>query len=183
MARFATIKIPAELFAPAESSRYEGLFDLGTLHAGSDEYRFSDPVAWEVDVTNTGEALLVSGRASGCAVVDCARCLDEVEFDLEGEIEGYFLIGSEQDGVEGLDDDEFDVLPSNHEIDLVPLIEAALLVEVPFVPLCRDDCAGLCPNCGANLNEGDCGCGGDAAVREFDEAANPFSVLKRIDLG
>ncbi len=144
MTGFATIKIPAELFAPAESSRYEGLLDLGVLHAGSDEYRFADSVAWEVDVTNTGEAFLVSGRASGCAVVHCARCLDEVAFDLEADIEGYFLIDSGQEHVEGLDDDEFDVLPANHEIDLVPLIEAAFLVEVPFVPLCRDDCAGLC---------------------------------------
>ena len=61
----------------------------------------------------------------------------------------------------------------------VPLIVAALLLEVPLVPLCDDDCKGLCPQCGANLNEGPCGCSRD----EADVEASPFAALKNFDFG
>ena len=43
-------------------------------------------------------------------------------------------------------------------IDLGPLVRDAVVLELPMAPLCREDCAGLCPQCGANRNEGDCGC-------------------------
>ncbi len=47
---------------------------------------------------------------------------------------------------------------STTTIDLGPLVRDAVVLELPMAPLCRDDCAGLCPQCGANRNEGDCGC-------------------------
>ena len=181
----ASIKIPAELFALAESSHYEGEIDLPLLQVGPDDYTFSAPLPWSVDVTNTGSALLVAGSVTGEATCACARCLDDVSYSLQGEIEGYFLIeGAYAQGGddEGWDEDEpgedeFDVLPADHVIDLEPLIRAALMVEAPNVPLCREDCAGLCPSCGANLNEGPCGCGLDEALEDFDRAANPFAAL------
>lgn len=179
---FAKIKVPAELFSLAESSRFEGELFLPKLVAGPDEYAFGGPIAWVVDVTNTGSALLIAGHARATAEVACSRCLEDVSVSFDGGIEGYFLIGgSDAEPFEGreedLGEDEFDVLPDDHVIDLEPLIIAALLVDAPEQPLCRDDCAGLCPNCGANLNEGDCGCGGDAGLADFDRESNPFSVL------
>jgi DUF177 domain-containing protein len=44
------------------------------------------------------------------------------------------------------------------EVDLTPLIREQTLLALPTRPLCREDCRGLCPRCGANLNQGDCGC-------------------------
>ena len=179
----AAIKIPAELFALAESSRFEGRFGLSTLQAGPDEYRFTEPVSWAVEVTNTGAALLVSGTARATGSCECSRCLEEATFRFEGDIEGYFLVEGDNRPDEGDDEgeapgeDEFDALPADHVIDLEPLIKAALLVDAPQQPLCREDCAGLCPSCGANLNEGDCGCARDGALVEFDRAANPFAAL------
>ncbi len=173
----ATIKIPAELFAIAESSHFEGQLKFDVLMAGFDEYRFSTPVTWDVEVTNTGDALLIMGRAYGVASTQCARCLEDVEYDLDGSIEGYFLINDESAVPDDMEGDEFDVLPENHIIDLAPLIEAALIVDAPEIPLCSGDCKGLCPECGANLNDGDCGCKNEE-LEEFEEAKNPFSVLK-----
>ena len=173
----ATIKIPAELFAPAESSHFEGELDIPMLAAGPDEYRFNAPIVWDAEVTNTGDALLIMGKASGIAATQCARCLDDVEYDLEGDIEGYFLINDESAAPDDMEDDEFDVLPESHIVDMTPLICAALLVDVPEPPLCSDDCRGLCPQCGANLNDGDCGCV-DEEAGAFEEAKNPFAVLK-----
>lgn len=179
----AQIKIPAELFALAESSHFEGVLDADTLSAGPDEYRLSDGIAWSVDVTNTGEALLVEGSAKTVATTACSRCLEDVTYDLDGDVEGYFLIepsanDEESDEEEDFDAEEFDVLPESHIIDLEPLIMAGLLMDVPNMPLCRDDCKGLCPRCGANLNDGPCGCDPAADDKLFEEAKNPFSVLK-----
>ena len=47
---------------------------------------------------------------------------------------------------------------TDDDIDLGPLVRDAIVLELPMAPLCREDCAGLCPQCGANRNEGDCGC-------------------------
>lgn len=170
------IAVPPELFAPAESSRFEGAFALDSLQSGPDEYAFPEPLAWYADISNTGDALLVTGKVGGEAVGSCARCLDEFRFDLEGEIEGYFLLDESRSAPEDMDDDEFDVLPEDHIIDLEPLIKAALILEFPLVPLCDEECKGLCAACGANLNEGPCGC----APSEGDDTTppNPFSVLK-----
>ena len=170
-----TIKIPSELFALAESSHFEGTIVIDTLEAGPDDYTFAAPLPWSIDVTNTGSALLVQGVVEGQGTCACSRCLEDVTYEFEGDIEGYFLLeGSDAPEGEDEDDpgtDEFDVLPADHMIDLEPLIRAALIVDAVDQPLCKDDCAGLCPYCGANLNEGDCGC-----IAPPDPT-NPFSAL------
>ena len=174
------IKLPAELFALAESSHFEGSYDLAKLAIGPDDYVFRQPLEWSVDVTNTGSAFLVSGTVTGTGSCACSRCLEEVSRDFDGNVEGYFLYGVDSDDAgldEDIGDDEFDVLPDDHMLDLAPLLCAALRVDAPEMPLCREDCAGLCPQCGANLNDGPCGCGDDDGLAAFDREANPFSVL------
>lgn len=171
------ISVPPELFAPAESSHFEGQITLSSLEVGPDSYTFASPLSWSADITNTGEALLVTGTVQGEASTSCARCLDEFTFPVCGEIEGYFLLDRDQEAPDDMDDDEFDVLPENHVIDLEPLIIAALLLEFPLVPLCDEDCKGLCPTCGENLNEGPCGCA-PAEKGDDDVPPNPFAVLK-----
>lgn len=172
------ILVPSELFAPAESSYFEGTYDLEILKAGPDLYEFAAPLAWQATVTNTGGALLVTGTVEGTAKTACARCLNTFEFPVAGEIEGYYLLSEEEDAPEDMDEDEFSYLPKNNVIELDPLLKAALLLEMPLVPLCDDDCKGICPDCGADLNEGPCACG---EKQSADEApANPFSVLKDI---
>ena len=176
MASLATIKIPAELFALAESSHYEGQLSMPLLEAGPDDYAFDAPLDWQVDVTNTGEAFLVEGSVCGSATTACARCLEDVVVDLDARIDGYYLLEGQQGAPDDMDDDEYEVLPADHIIDMEPLIVAALMVEIPNVPLCSEDCKGLCSVCGANLNDGPCGCK-DAALEEFEAAANPFAAL------
>ena len=172
------IFIPSELFAPAESSRFEGVLALPFLEVGCDRYWFEEPLSWQVDVTNTGDALLVSGTVAGEAETECARCLDGFALPLAGEVEGYFLLDARDESPEDMDDDEFDVLSEDHVIDLEPLLKAALLLELPLVPLCDEECRGLCPSCGANLNEGPCGCAREGEGGGDDAPPSPFSVLK-----
>ncbi len=179
----ARIKIPPELFATAESSHFDGELEWETLTTGADDLVFEGPLVWQVDVTNTDGALLVLGNVQARAHATCGRCLGDVELDLDGEIEGWFLISADSLAPEDVGEDELDVLPDDHIVDLAPLIKAALIMDMPNPPLCDPDCAGLCPYCGADLNEGPCGCGGAERAAEEKRASNPFSVLADFDFG
>lgn len=171
------IHVPFELFAPAESSHFEGTVSIPVMKAGPDLYDFVGPLAWQADITNTGDALLVTGTVEGEAKTACARCLDEFSFPVTGELEGYFLLDETKAVPEDMDDDEFSVLSSDKIIDLEPIIAAALLMEFPLIPLCDENCKGLCSHCGADLNEGPCGCE-PKADDEDDTPPNPFAALK-----
>lgn len=183
------ITMPQELFAPAAYEHFDGEASIPVLKAGPDLYDFEGPLAWQADVTNTGDALLVTGEVRGVARTACARCLEQFSFPVVGEIEGYFLIDADKEAPDEMEDDEFEVLPDDRAIDFMPLITSALLLEFPLIPLCDDDCKGLCPSCGADLNEGPCGCGADAQVKaEGEQGAaperkNPFDALKNYDFG
>lgn len=177
-----TIPISQELFVPAESSSFEGTYNIPVLKAGPDLYDFAEPLSWQVDITNTGGALLVTGTVEGVGRTACARCLEPFDISIVGDVEGYFLIHDEDHPEDDAESDEFSVLGPESTIDLVPLLQAAILVDVPLVPLCRDDCKGLCPDCGINLNEATCGCAEvRAQVDAADKAAvNPFAVLSAL---
>ena len=178
----AIIHVPNELFAPAESAHFEGETELSVVKAGPDLYSFPQPLVWQVDVTNTGEALLVEGSCDVLGVTSCARCGEPAEVPLFGEIEGYFLIDLESAHPEDLEEDEFDVLPESHDMDLEPLIMASFMLDIPAIPLCQDGCKGLCLSCGANLNEGPCGCVPAEAAEPEVSSDNPFAVLKGLKL-
>lgn len=170
------IAIPDELFAVAESSSFNGTYQLDSITHCSSEYRFNEPLTYSLQISNTGGALYVGGTVEGDALVECARCLEDASYHLQGEVEGYFLIsGSERELTEE-EEDEYDILPEDHRIDLEPLLRAALVLELPYSPLCSDDCKGICPQCGANLNKETCSCKPD----ESFEPKNPFEILKTI---
>ena len=173
------IELSKELFAPGSAASYSGAYALDALASGPDVYVFADPISWRVQVTNTGDAFLLQGSASGVGTTSCARCLEPATFVLEGELSGYYLIDGDVPR-EDLEEEDFFVLADDHRIDLEPLIGPALLLDMPMVPLCRDDCKGLCPSCGANLNEGDCGCA--LAAEEEALARSPFAALKDMRL-
>ncbi len=83
----------------------------------------------------------------------CRRCAEPVSGELHIHVHERFA----DDPLAVASDEE--IYPILHdELDLTPLARDALVLELPMAPLCRPDCAGLCTRCGANRNEGDCGC-------------------------
>lgn len=96
-----------------------------------------------------------SGKFSGAAEGECRRCLVEVQSEVAGE--AHLLFAESETG----DDEDPDVFPlavgrNGTEVDLRPALREQWLLEVPAFVLCRPDCKGLCPTCGANLNQGEC---------------------------
>jgi len=95
----------------------------------------------------------VDGSVRAPWVGVCRRCAEPVSGELAIPVHERYadapLAGASDEELYPIDDDE---------LDLGPLVRDAIVLELPMAPLCRPDCAGLCPRCGANLNEGDCGC-------------------------
>ncbi len=83
----------------------------------------------------------------------CRRCAEPVAGELRIPVHERFADAPLAD----LSDEELYPIVDD-ELDLAPLARDAIVLELPMAPLCRPDCAGLCPRCGANLNEGACGC-------------------------
>lgn len=97
-----------------------------------------------------GNHLVVQGTIHTSGIYPCSRCLTPVSVDRKETLSEVF--GTEAQLPE-------DVLPYNGEyIDLTEAIRDTLILSEPMRVLCREDCKGLCPQCGANLNEGPCSC-------------------------
>ncbi len=93
----------------------------------------------------------VVGRLSGTATLECRRCLSPVRGEIESSLEAWFRS-------DGLAEPEEDSVWPLEEIDLRPVIREELWLAVPEFALCRPDCPGLCPRCGARLDSEECGC-------------------------
>jgi uncharacterized protein len=99
------------------------------------------------------------GKFSGATLGECRRCLVEVRTEVVGDANLIFAdTEAEEEGGE-----DPDVFPlgrgrSGAEVDLRPALREQWLLEAPAFVLCRPDCKGLCPTCGANLNLGACSC-------------------------
>jgi uncharacterized protein len=96
------------------------------------------------------EGVLVSGRISGVAVGECIRCLDEVRLPLDTQFAELFTYPENQ-VVEDKDEDVRSV--ENDLIDLEPTLRDAVVLALPFQPVCQEDCLGLCSECGVHLTD------------------------------
>lgn len=172
-----TITIPEELFAEAESSLYSDTITCKEFTQGGDVYHFDKPLAYTITITNTSDALLVMGTIAGTGHCACARCLEDAVVPINGEVEGYVLLPNSTRELTEEEEEEYFVLGEDHVLDLAPMFSAAISLALPLIPLCDEDCLGLCPTCGKNLNEGLCEC----EQNSDDEDAfanNPFAVLR-----
>jgi uncharacterized protein len=124
------------------------------------------PVRMEILLESVVEGILASGPLSGRMAYRCARCLVDFTDGFRVEVRELFAHGVTAD------EDEYPIREGH--VDLEPMVRDAVLLSVPFSPLCRADCAGLCPRCGGDRNVGECHCGPEVDPR--------WSVLDRLDL-
>ncbi len=106
----------------------------------------ASPIALELRLESVVEGVLVSGTATVTVAGECGRCLEPIEQELVIDVQELYLYP-------GMEPDDTDASRMEGEVlDLEPLIRDEVVLELPFMPLCQEDCAGLCPTCGANLN-------------------------------
>ncbi|MEW2502098.1 YceD family protein [Amycolatopsis sp. CA-161197] len=146
-----------------------GVPDVISLEAGS---------VLELDLLleSVVEGVLVSGTASATATGTCSRCLDPLTEEIEVDLTELFAYpGSATE--ETTDEDEIPRLVDDR-IDLEPIVRDAVVLALPLVPLCEEDCAGLCTECGVKWADLEPGHGHEkidprwaALVERFDENA------------
>ncbi len=118
-----------------------------------ESYRFCEPLKVVGRVYNNGQSLTLEADVTGQMLTDCARCLDELRTDVTFSVNE--LLSQREEGEEQSDDI---ILFDGYEIELDDIIADHFLMNISGRYLCRDDCKGLCPNCGTNLNHGECDC-------------------------
>ncbi len=97
------------------------------------------------------------GHIAGRVRSTCRRCLAEGDKPVEAALN--LMFSANPDTAD--DPSVYQLEEHSRQVDLRPAIREELALAAPAFPLCRDDCAGLCPTCGADLNAGPCGCGSD----------------------
>ncbi|MBM6870862.1 DUF177 domain-containing protein [Pseudoflavonifractor phocaeensis] len=119
------------------------------------EKPLKNPVRVKGEVRNMAGALLLTGSASTVLDVICDRCLKPFSEEMEVPVETLVA-----ESVENADSDEGDeiVLLEDGEIDLDEVFETAVVLAMDVKHVCSEDCKGLCPGCGVNLNEEACKC-------------------------
>lgn len=105
------------------------------------------PIDLQLRLESVSEGILVSGTASVRLAGECVRCLEPLEASLEFDLQELYVYPESE-----LDDEDASRVV-DETIDLASLIRDQVVLELPFAPLCDEDCAGLCPRCGTNLNQ------------------------------
>jgi uncharacterized protein len=119
--------------------------DLGIEVLGVPE---GSPVELDLRLEAVMEGVLVTGTARAVLEGECARCLEPISDDVEVTLQELFVY----DDLDVDPDEELEVsMLQDDLVDLEPLLRDAVVLALPFQPLCQDDCPGLCPECGARL--------------------------------
>ena len=104
-------------------------------------------------VSNNGKSLILKANCTGHMTTQCARCMKDIVVDIDFDIDENL---AQDDGSVSSDDDV--ILFEDVKIDIDDIVANNFLMNVEGKYLCSEDCKGLCQHCGADLNEGDCGC-------------------------
>ncbi len=115
-------------------------------------------------IRRTGQAVAVNGHVETLAQVDCDRCLKPVQLPVSTDFALEYITGAdyESSSVAALSEEEMSVSVFDGEsIDVDEIVKEQILLTVPVRALCREDCKGICPECGLDLNTGQCNCADD----------------------
>jgi uncharacterized protein len=147
-----------------------------TRHYTVDEYvgeQCENHVQGEVTLTKAKGIILVKGSMIATVQGICNRCLNPVDLSVQFKIEEQYFPSI--DIVSGLplpENPENYVIDESHVIDLSEALNQYTLMAMPMKILCKQDCAGICPSCGRNLNEGLCKCKAQIKNHRWSKLAN-----------
>lgn len=125
------------------------------------ECSFTAPVSARVSAIWEYDHVRVAGKVESAVHLTCSRCLTEYDIPISSDFTIFYTEskGEELDEEVELSDEELiSATYSGDEIDMDAEIAEQVMLEVPYKPLCSESCRGLCPECGADLNAGECGC-------------------------
>lgn len=150
----------AQLLKGPIGSRRE--YELSEEIDGLDpEIRALEPLVGKLRLTRTASGVLAEGELATAITINCRRCMQEFTGPVSLHIEEEFVptIDILTGGTIAAEDvEEALLIDDRHMLDLSEIVRQYIILEREQYPLCDEACAGLCPICGKNLNEGPCGC-------------------------
>lgn len=173
--RVADINEKPKTLAEVEAfSRFPSLVEA--QEAGECEFRA--PLTMELTVVREYDHIRVHGSVATRVGLTCSRCLAEYEGDVVSKFTIFYTKSVEaqpEDEVELGEEDLISVSYCGDEIDFSAEIAEQVLLEIPYKPLCMEDCLGLCPICGVDRNTVPCSC-------SENKASMAFSSLKGLSV-
>ena len=146
------------------------------------ECKFAAPIRTTANAHRIGDMIQLNGEIDTLVHLSCGRCLNDFQTPLNSEFELTYVrrlpdarLDEDQDEVEIRADEAGLIYFEGDEINLQEGIQEQVILMLPIKALCRKDCKGLCINCGADLNRGDCGC-------DRRPPDNKFAALKDLKL-
>ncbi len=152
----------------------ERVFDPGALDFHGAEFRQIDPLTVKAVAELSGDDILIRGSFRTRVEASCDRCLKPVPLAIEREFDLIYRPVSTiaRDEELELPEDELDIGFYHGEgVQLEDVLAEQVILAVPMKVVCREDCKGLCANCGADLNAGTCTC-------PPPPSASPFAALR-----
>jgi uncharacterized protein len=153
-------RLPIDIDVPPASLRWE-----------EDGVRLTGPLHLEGNVQESGADVVLRGRLKGEAETSCRRCLAPIRQPIDEEVVFVYRPGLAP--VDAESSEVYTIEPKAREIDLTDAVREHVVLAAPQYVICDEACRGLCPKCGANLNEGACAC------HEETEDAR-WAALKRL---
>ncbi len=163
------INVSQLLKAPVGAVRNYQINSVVDIDSGDGQ---GSPVRGEVSLIRTDRGILVKGSLNSEVRITCSRCLNVFGYKMDLNMEEEYFPTVDADtgasiAVPG--EPGCFVIDEQHMLDLTEATRQYALLAIPMKPLCRQDCAGLCPECGHNLNRGPCGCPGQGVDPRWAE--------------
>jgi uncharacterized protein len=121
------------------------------------------PLRLDLTLEAVVDGILVRGTVDVDLVVPCSRCLEPLRLEHTGPVAELFLDPWRRDARDA-DVDDFVIDDDRAHLDLTAMLHDVVVMEIPVQVRCDDDCRGLCPTCGANRNDTDCGHGHETTM-------------------
>jgi uncharacterized protein len=156
--------------------RYEQVFGAEAFTNDSDGFQVIGPVALAFDIFKDKALFRLVGAVQATLELPCSRCLEPFNLPVDAAFDLRYqphALNTGEGEREIEDDDLTTAFYEDETIDLGQLMREQFHLALPMKPLCGEDCLGLCAECGANLNQGACGC-----KREWEDPR--FAVLKKL---
>lgn len=152
--------------SPGDTESYELAAEMPPLNFSGEDIAFAGPVKASIVVGNKDKVITVEGRVCGELILRCSRCLTPFNYDFEVLLDEKYVSPQETGEVD---------LPTfaGDYIDITPEVINSICLVLPMKAVCSDACAGLCPECGCNLNESSCRC----VLEDIDSR---LSILKEL---
>lgn len=171
------MKIQVSQIREDEGLRVRHLYPKGEPGLVGDDAHISGLTSLELVATRDGDQVKLVGQVKADVQIECDRCLAPVAVTVDQSFDLLYIPASASRAPEEgeLADDDLSAAPYEGDlIDLDDVVREQVELAIPMARLCSEECKGLCPECGVNLNEGDCGC----SIEQIDPRWAALKLLK-----